>query len=269
MKRIVLLLIALLALALPALADGPLVVDGAGLLTEDQAAALARRAGEISDQYDMDVVIVTTQSLGRKSALDYAADYYDENGYGRGQRGDGVLLLLAMEERDWAILTTGRGISAFTDYGQQMLSDDFLGYFRRDDYSGGFERFLRGADIILAGYADGAAYDVGRPLTLRSRAERIGGAIPVVLLISLAAAGIGLFILSRGMKTARLQRGADRYVRGGALAMSRSGDYYLYRTHTRVRRPRQESSSSGRSSGGSSTFQSSSGRTHGGSSGKF
>ena len=77
---------------------------------------------------------------------------------------------------------------------------------------------------------------------------------------------IGLLILGRGMKTARKASHADRYVRGGQIARKRSGDYFLYRTHSRVRKPRENSSSS---SGGSSTFTSSSGKTHGGSSGKF
>ncbi|NLF27267.1 MAG: TPM domain-containing protein [Clostridiales bacterium] len=268
MKRALILSLVLLALALPALAEGlPLVVDGADLLSSAEVGSLSAAAQNLSDEYGMDVVIVTTRSLGVKSARDYAADYYDEKGYGRGARHDGVMLLLATAERDWWILTTGRGIQAFTDYGIDVLSEDFLGYLKRDDYAGGFTRFLHGADIILRGYESGAPYDVNRPLRLRSPIERLVGALPVVALISAAIAGIALFILSRGMKTARPAYDADRYVSGGAISVSRSGDYFLYRTRTRVRRPKESSSSGSR--GGSTTFTSSSGRTHGGGGGKY
>ncbi len=267
MKRALILLLAFLALSLPALAEGQsLVVDGAGLLTDVEIESLSAAAASLSDEYGMDVAIVTTKSLGNKAALDYAADYFDDNGYGRGARRDGVMLLLATADRDWAIQTSGRGIGAFTDYGQKVLSDDILRYFKRDDYAGGFRRFLSDAEIILRGYESGRPYDVNRPLRLQPPLQRLLAALPIAALISAAIAGVALFILSRGMKTARPAYDADRYVRGGAISVSRSGDYFLYRTRTRVHRPRQSSSSSG---GGSSTFKSSSGRTHGGSSGKY
>ena len=42
---------------------------------------------------------------GGKTAEAYADDYYDYNGYGYGENDDGLLLLVSMGEREWAITT--------------------------------------------------------------------------------------------------------------------------------------------------------------------
>ena len=53
----------------------------------------------------MDLVVVTANTLGGKSPMEYADDYYDYNGY----TDDGALLLVSMEDRDWWISTKGSG----------------------------------------------------------------------------------------------------------------------------------------------------------------
>ncbi len=113
MKRIGLIfLTCLLCLSLfvPAMASPPLVVDDADLLTDIEEIVLLDKLGEISSRQGMDVVVVTTDSLGGKSPMAFADDYYDYNGYAE----DGILLLISMEERDCWISTAGYGIVAFT-----------------------------------------------------------------------------------------------------------------------------------------------------------
>ena len=63
----------------------------------------------------MNVVVVTENSLDGKSAQDYADDFFDYNGHGYGDDDSGVLFLIGMDERKWAITTYGYGITAFTD----------------------------------------------------------------------------------------------------------------------------------------------------------
>ena len=116
---IVLLLIALLCVSAFA-AEKPLLVDDVGFLKSEEASEVETRLETLSDQLDLDVVIVTTKDLQGKSKMDYADDYFDYNGYGEGRQGDrsGVLLLVyqtstGSTER-W-ISTRGYGITAFTD----------------------------------------------------------------------------------------------------------------------------------------------------------
>lgn len=269
MKRLILLLLAslmLLALCAPALASSlPLVVDDASLLTASEISELTAGAQRLSEEYRMDVVIFTTGSLNGKTALNFAADYYDGRGYGQGADNDGVMLMLSMEDRDWCILTTGSGIQTFTDYGIQAISDDIVPFFSGGDYAGGFRRFLRDAEVFLQQAARGDPYDVYNTVRLRSPFERTVGSWLYLLLGALVAAAIGMGILMIGMKTAKPQYSASHYVKDGSTQISRMQDLYLYHTQTRVR-VQKESSGGG---GGSSIFTSSSGTSHGGGSGKF
>jgi uncharacterized protein len=261
----ILIILCILLLIVPAAqgANLPLVVDGAKLLTEDAFADLTAEAGRISAEYGMDVVIVTTDGIGAKTARDYAADYYDGNGYGQGADKSGVMLLLSMEDRDWFILTTGAAIRTFTDYGIEKIGDDIVPSFSDGDYAEGFSRFLRDAEIFLRQDAAGEPYDVGNRVQLKTWSERALAVLPWMLGASVLIAAIGLFILGWGMNTARPERSANRYVREGSMAITRAGDYFLYHTQTRVKIPKNQSG------GGSSTFKGSSGTSHGGGGGKF
>lgn len=265
MKKWILLAFALLLFTLPACAEGlPLVLDDAALLSADAVSTLTAEAQKLSDAYKMDVVIHTTRSLGGKTAQDYAADYYDYTGYGQGEDHDGVLMMLSMEDRDWYILTTGRGINAITDYGIDTIGDDIVPYFSGGDYASGFARFLHDADVFLKQYETGKPYDVKNPVQLRTPMERATGIAIYLMIAALVIAGIVLLVMILGMKTARPQFNATQYVTDGSLDITRSQDIYLYRTQTRVKI--EKPSSSG---GGSSTFTSSSGTSHGGGGGKF
>jgi len=107
MKRILIsLLIVLLALAsfFPAAsAAASHLSDEAGLLSDAERGSIETQLSALSEAYDLDLVIVTTDSTGSKTPMEYADDYYDYNGY----RPDGVLLLISMEAGDWWISTAG------------------------------------------------------------------------------------------------------------------------------------------------------------------
>ena len=123
MKRLTTLLLTLLmvlALAAPVFAAAPKIVDNADLLTDAEEADLEAKAQDLADRYDMDVAILTVDSTYGSYIESYADDYYDNNGYGIGPDYSGVLLVLAMDTREWAISTCGDTIYALTDYGIQL-----------------------------------------------------------------------------------------------------------------------------------------------------
>ena len=66
-------------------------------------------------QYDMDIVIVITDDVKGKSSMDFADDFYDDNGYGIGFDSSGLLFLVNMEDREVWISTAGTAIKVFTD----------------------------------------------------------------------------------------------------------------------------------------------------------
>ncbi len=150
----------------------PTVIDRANLLTDSEAESLSKRLKEIGSAYKCDVVVATVPSLGLKTAEEYADDFFDYNGYGYGAipdangttvDGDGILLLISTEARDFAVSTSGYGITAFTDYGvQEYLEPKFLSYLGNNDYAGGFNAYADGCAELLKMAREGMPYDYRR-----------------------------------------------------------------------------------------------------------
>lgn len=261
MKKITSLLIILLlaaSLIITAFASGgsPKIVDNADLLTASEEAALETMASAIVSEYDIDVVILTEDSIGLKRITDYADDYFDYNGYGIGSKHSGVLLLLDMEEREWTISTFGNAIKALTDYGQEQIMDDVADYLSDGEYFDGFRTYLD----LLDEYFE--AYENGEPIDKQRDFFDIVFDLFIALGIGAVAGAVTITVMKSGMKTVKPQRGAQSYVKQGSFKLNKQRDMYLY---SRTSRTRRQSSSSG----GSSTHRSSSGRSHGGSRGRF
>lgn len=245
----------ILSLTSPAFAAGglPKIVDEAGLLTTYEEEKLEERAQILADKYHIDVVILTVDSLNGRNITAYADDYFDYNGYGIGSNHSGVLLMLSMEYRDWAISTCGDGIKALTDYGQEQIMDDVLDYLGDDEYYEGFSAYLQLLDEYFEAYENGEPIDKSRNIVFD---------LLIAIGIGALAGFITITVMKSGMKTVKPQRGAQSYVKQNSYKLRHQRDLYLY---SRTSRTRKESSSSG----GSSTHRSSSGRSHGGSRGKF
>lgn len=242
------------AMVFPAFAAGsqPRLVDNADVLSSSEEAALLEKLDHISSAQGMDVVIVTVSDTGNQSAMEYADDFYDYNGYAQ----DGILLLVSMEERDWWISTAGYGITAFTDAGLDYLSEQFLDDLSDGAYATAFQTFADQCDSFITQAKTGQPYDSGnlpkKPFQLFTS-----------LLIALAGGIILSFIITgnmkRKMKSVRMQPQAASYVVPGSMQVTRSSEMFLYQHVDRIAKPRE----------GSSTHTSSSGNTHGGTGGKF
>ena len=256
MKRNItcILLFVLMLLPMNAAAAGdPLVVDDAGLLTSDQVRELNALAERVSSGYGMDVAVLTVNSLGGKTARDFADDYYDSHNY----HYDGLILVLAIQDREWYISTSGSAIQAFTDYGIDQIGDLIVPYFSSGAYYEGFHAFVSEASEYME------AYKRGEPIDLPERS--MSSILLVSLLLGLVAAGVSVGIMCGNMNTKRRQYDAGEYVKDGSFSLPVRQDIFLYSNVTKTRRP--ESNSSGK--GGSSMHTSSSGRSHGGRGGKF
>ena len=238
----------------------PRLVDEADILTDEEEADLLEKLDEISERQECDVALVTVDSLNGANVEDYADDFYDYNGYGMGSGDDGILFLISMGEREWAITTYGFGITAFTDAGLDYMEERFLPDLSDGTYEKAFSIYAELCDKFLTQAADGEPYDVDNlPKMPLSRSW-----IWKSLLIGAAIAFIITGCMRSRLKTVRKQMSATGYVKDGSMNLTDSRELYLYR---RVTRHKIEKSSG--SSGGSSTHTSSSGRSHGGSSGRF
>ncbi|MBQ6078624.1 MAG: TPM domain-containing protein [Clostridia bacterium] len=253
--------------------DGKLtVVDSAGLLTAEQVTALSGRLAEIGEKYRCDVIVATVPSLGYKTAEEYADDFFDYNGYGYGAvpdengttiNGDGILLLLSTEDRDFAVSTSGYGIKAFTDYGIQTdLEAAFLPYLRDNRWYEAFNAYADRCDWLLNTARKGKPYDVGYYLN--------GVAVAIAAIAGLLLAFIPVNAMKRQLTVVYEKKNADEYLTRDSFHLTQNTDLLLG-THTSrsVHVEPERSSGGGGFGGGSSTHTSSSGGTHGGHSGKF
>lgn len=252
----------------------PLLVDDAGLLSDDEYDALLATLENISAEYGCDVAVVTVDSLGGKSAQDFADDYYDYNGYGSGSDRSGIMLVLSMGDRDWHITTCGYGITAMTDYGREVLSDEFVPYLSGGDYYRAFDIFAEGCENYLRLAADGTPfdrrsdydnddYDYGSGFP---QWWEIKSYIPIALIIGFVISLIVALCMRGKLKSVRAKQSATDYIVDNSMTLTDSRDIFLYKNVSRMRRSDDNDSGGG---GGSSTHVSSSGTTHGGGGGKF
>lgn len=69
---------------------------------------------------------------------------------GEGPNRDGIMLLLSMNDRDWAMFCYGsRSEYTFNKYGQQELEKVFLDNFGENDWYGGFEDYIKECSSYL------------------------------------------------------------------------------------------------------------------------
>jgi len=243
----------------------PLLVDDANLLTDSEEATLLALLEDISTRQECDVAIITVDSLGNKSSEAFADDFYDYNGYGYGPDDDGILFLISMEERDWAISTFGFGIPAFTDAGQERIISDLKTYLSNGDYNKAFTIFATSCDKYLTQARTGEPYDYGNmpKYTMQQPLYNVVFSLVVGAAISWSV----MKKMTAPLKTVKKESRADKYEREGSMYVRASRESFLYNSVSKT--AKAPPSSGGSSSGGSSTRSSSSGRSHGGSSGKF
>ncbi len=243
----------------------PRLVDNADLLADSEESDLLAKLDEISERQQMDVVVVTINSLEGKTATEYADDFYDYNGYGFGKTRDGILLLVAMDDREWAISTCGSGIQTFTDAGQEYMVDQFKPDLSEGYYADAFNIFADTCDDFMAQAESHEPYDRGNmpkgefPLLTN---------LAIALVIGFIIALIVVSVMKSDLKSVRAQKNASNYTVPNSMRLTKNMDLFLYHVVTKTARPKDDDNSFG-GGGGSSVHVGSSGSSHGGSSGSF
>lgn len=144
-------------------ADGDMeyTVDSAKVLTTEELESLKSKLAQISDENNIDVGVVTVDYLDGKSAQEFANDLFEQNKFGKGENRDGILLLVATEDREWAMSTHGSAKEAFNEEGLDYLSGEFLPYLSDDDFYSAFENFADNAQELGTMYVAGDPYGEG------------------------------------------------------------------------------------------------------------
>lgn len=246
-------------------ADGDMeyAVDSAEVLTTGELETLKSKLAQISDENNIDVGVVTVDYLDGKTAQEFANDLFEQNKFGKGENRDGILLLVATEDREWAMSTHGSAKEAFNQNGLDYLSGEFIPYLSDDDFYSAFENFADNARELGAMYVAGNTYGKEEYVDNEnvSKEEKVINNevwIPLSIVIGCAISLVIMMIYKSQLKSVRSESRADDYLMD--MKLVKSQDIFLYRTVTRTIRPKNNDTGGSSSSGGNS---------YGGSSGSF
>lgn len=250
-------------------AEGSLgqVTDSAGILTDEQAQVLESRAKELSQRYNCGIYIVVLRdyreynSAGVGECAEGLYSYYDL-GYGADR--DGLLLLLSMDDRDYALTSYGHYADyCFGDHNKNLVESAFLDDFRYDDWAGGFDDYLNLAeDVLLTAethsltLSDEDQSFSGVKYPGNSYRYGVSGKLPVPARIAITvlapclAALLVCSVFKAQMKTAKLRTTAEEYMVPGSTALRIKEDRFLNRTETRTRIQTDSNRGSGGGGGG-------------------
>ncbi len=267
MKRIglsLLILLLSLSLTLGAFAEQlPVwVTDEAGLMAQSEILDLDEKLQALADEYDLNISILTVNTLDGELVGDYADAWFDD---AYGADGDGILFLLSMEDRDWYISTNGLGRELLSDDEVYESVDTMLPYLSSGDYYDGFSVWVNGLSYYLDTEDPGYSWDEDWAEDDWQTEEWTwsfsGLWIPLIIGVVLAA--VVLLIMCRAMNTKRQQQSARHYLQKDTYHLRTQQDIFLYSQVTKTARPKDhDSGGSGGSFGGHTG-------SHGGGGGKF
>lgn len=231
-----------------------LVLDDAGVLTDDEVVEIGTRLAEISQRYEMVVVVAAESMMSGESPEQMADDildsYLDESPYG------GIALYICFDngnsERRYHFSTVRDGKLAINSRGLSYLEDRVVPYLKDNDFAGAFNEFASATEELYQMYENGEPYNKVPTVAF---ILVWGGVIAMTLLISISL----LSGKMKKMKTARPKNYAREYMKKDSLNITASEDIFLYSVVTQTKIERDDSGD----------HTSSSGESHGGAGGSF
>ena len=233
------------------------VTDIAGILTDEELDTLESEAASISAAYACSTYILVLDNYrlytDSDSTFNFCMETYEKYNLGWGADKDGILLMLSMSDRDYYLIIHGDGAGyAFTQDGRDQMQHRFLTYFGRDDYYGGFRKYLSECRRCLQAAAEGKPID---PFTKNDMETLVFFCLAPSLLLAVVVG----YLLYKPMRTAVKQSSAGSYIVPGSTELRQRVDQFSHRTVHRRRRE-TDSGGSGRSHDSSGGYSGSGGK---------
>jgi uncharacterized protein len=189
-----LIVLGLFAFGLAALTFPPLsgrIVDQADIIPADTEAALTSKLAELEAKSGIQLVVATVRSLEGQEIEPYAVDLFRYWQLGEKAKNNGVLLLVAPNERRVRI-EVGYGLEGtLTDaISSVIIANAITPRFKAGDFGGGI---ARGVDDIITVLTTDASEWQKRP-ALRLDAPAIEGPLPWIFLAVLIAVVTGSIV---------------------------------------------------------------------------
>ena len=161
MRLVLVLLCLALTLAVPvsAFSGTYIMEDDAPLFDAAVAAEMEQACTEAAELYGCGIyTVILDDFTGYDSAAYEAAKViYRERNLGVGENKNGILLMLSMSERDYALIAYGDiANSVFTDDVQEKIKESFLDDLGKDNWDSGLKDYVASSIHVLENY-DGTA----------------------------------------------------------------------------------------------------------------
>ena len=146
----------------PTKANPDAVYDYYKLLSPSEKAQLENKLIKYSDTTSTQIVVAIIPSTNGESITYLGANWLTEWGIGQKDEDNGILIILARDDRRIAI-NTGYGIEhLLTDaLSRRIIERDIIPYFKRDDYAGGLNRGVDAVFDVMTGEYQGTRQSSG------------------------------------------------------------------------------------------------------------
>src|SRR5262249_12673284 len=178
------LLVAALAFAFDFPALTGRVVDQAGVMSAQSKSDIEAKSKTLEDKSGIQLVVATVKSLQGSDIETYANQLFRSWKLGEAKKNNGVLLLVAPNERKVRI-EVGYGLEGtLTDaLSSVIISSAIIPRFKTKDFSGGIERGVDGIISVLSG--DRAEWQPKVNVRPESKGEDIDKVFPILFTILL------------------------------------------------------------------------------------
>ena len=155
------------------------VVDQAGVMSAESKSDVEAKSKTLEDKSGIQLVVATVKSLQGSDIETYANQLFRFWKLGEAKKNNGVLLLVAPNERKVRI-EVGYGLEGtLTDaLSSVIISSAIIPRFKTKDFSGGIERGVDGIISVLSG--DGAEWQPKPSVRAESKAGDIDSLLPIL-----------------------------------------------------------------------------------------
>lgn len=178
------------------------VSDFAGMMTPDTRARIEQLATQLKSEHQVELAVVTVETLGDRSVEDFAAKLLAQWGIGQKGANTGLLLLVSKNDRQMRI-ETGYGLEErVPDVVANQIIAAIRERFRAGDYDGGL---LTGAQMLTS--AVGGTLQINRPA--RHTSARRGPDFGTWIFLLILLIGLLKFIFRTAMGGPAVRSGSS------------------------------------------------------------
>jgi len=187
--------------AIPATPQG-WVSDFAGILSEDTKAQISGLIDDVKRSTGAEIAVVTVTSLEGMSVEEYAVRLFEEWGIGEEEKDNGVLFLIAPNERTvW--IEVGYGLEPIITDGRAggILDEAVVPFFKAGDYNQGILQGSRRIAALVTGKDFVPSVPIPRPETRTDQPPwpvKVGIMLFFALFITLGFLALGYALRQKG-----------------------------------------------------------------------